>query len=33
MDAKSEVVGFIIGRLPTGNDKKRTRETKTYIND
>jgi hypothetical protein len=31
MDAKSEVIGFITGRLPTGDDKKRTREIITHI--
>ncbi len=31
MDAKAEVVGFITGRLPTGDDKKRTREIVTHI--
>ena len=31
MDAKSEVVGFITGRLPTEEDKKRTREIITNI--
>jgi hypothetical protein len=31
MDAKSEVIGFITGRLPTGEDKKRTRVIITNI--
>jgi hypothetical protein len=31
MDAKSEVIGFITGRLPTGEDKKRTKVIITNI--
>ncbi|MFH0932929.1 MAG: hypothetical protein V1832_01250 [Nitrospirota bacterium] len=31
MDAKSEVIGFITGRFPTGEDKKRTRVIITNI--
>ena len=31
MDAKSEIVGFITGRFPTEDDKKRTREIVTHI--
>ncbi len=31
LDAKAEVAGFITGRMPTGDDKKRTRAIVNYI--